>query len=71
MKRRTLSQRPSKLCWGNFDLVKAMKARKNSIKTNFVGPETAGWGRGLPREGARLFVILFVRKFGLSVRNSV
>ena len=27
------------------------QARKKSTKINFLGPETARWGRGLPREG--------------------
>ena len=27
------------------------QARKRSTKINFLGPETAGWGWGLPREG--------------------
>ena len=28
------------------------QARKKSTKINFLGPETAQWGGGLPREGA-------------------
>ena len=27
------------------------QARKKSTKINFLGPETPGWGGGLPREG--------------------
>ena len=27
------------------------QSRKRSTKINFLGPETAGWGGGLPREG--------------------
>ena len=27
------------------------QARKKSTKINFLGPETARWGGGLPREG--------------------
>ena len=27
------------------------QARKKSIKIHFLGPETARWGGGLPREG--------------------
>ena len=29
-----------------------LQARKKSTKINFLGPETAWWGGGLPREGA-------------------
>ena len=29
----------------------AFQARKKSTKMNFLGPETARWGGGLPREG--------------------
>ena len=28
--------------------------KKKSTKTNFLGPETAGWGGGLPREGVAI-----------------
>ena len=28
-----------------------IQARKKSTKINFLGPETARWGGGLPREG--------------------
>ena len=31
--------------------VAVRQARKNNIKINFLGPETARWGGDLPREG--------------------
>ena len=36
------------------------QARKKSTKTNFLGPETARWGGGLPNE---MFVRALPRKF--------
>ena len=35
----------------NSDAPRQFLARKTSTKINFLGPETAGWGGGLPREG--------------------
>ena len=36
---------------GNFVYVFPCSGKKKSTKINFLGPETAGWSGGLPREG--------------------
>ena len=42
-------------CWRRFcrtpKVLHNFQARKKSTKINFLGPETARWGGGLPREG--------------------
>ena len=42
-----------RLLTGAFDLSRIVpsQARKKSTKIKFLGPETARWGGGLPREG--------------------
>ena len=35
-----------------LDYLTGIQERKKSTKINFLGPETARWGGGLPREGA-------------------
>ena len=42
--------RPKFRPWSEFSLPKN-QARKKSTKINFLGPETARWGGGLPLEG--------------------
>ena len=34
-----------------MDMLQNLQARKKSTKIKFLGPETARWGGGLPREG--------------------
>ena len=38
--------------WERKRCSRLFQARKKSTKINFLGPETARWGGGLPREGA-------------------
>ena len=44
-------------------MVPRFQARKKSTRINFLGPETARWGGGLPREGVG------VKKFVLSLES--
>ena len=50
-----------------------VQARKKSTKINFLGPETARWGGGLPREGvvAKNFVLSLesLSSLGFEERN--
>ena len=43
----SISRRLLEICF----LADTGQARKKSTKINFLGPETAGWGGGLPLEG--------------------
>ena len=45
------------------------QARKKSTKINFLGPETAGWGRGLPCEGVVVEKFESLSSLGLEGRN--